>query len=199
MGDFGRVGKADQALAVPATPANAVDGPSGFDPSRITELVATIEAKVLAPFIKKAADELYCSVLDTAEDYFRDNLDWNLRGHLEMLQRENQRMRTELYEADRIIGGNYLSHADRIERLRALDKASVERMMLLMAVEQKHDGETRYETALRYIRERGDASRIEARSDEPLQAAQPEGQEPDGEAGTPKTHRQDTPSPPEDM
>lgn len=24
----------DQALAVPATPANAVDGPSGFDPSR---------------------------------------------------------------------------------------------------------------------------------------------------------------------
>jgi hypothetical protein len=43
------------------------------------------------------------------------------------------------------------------------------------------------------------ASRIEARSDETLQAAQPEGQEPDGEAGTPKTHRQDTPSPPEDM
>lgn len=31
----------DQALAVPATPANAVDGPSGFDPSRImTELSA---------------------------------------------------------------------------------------------------------------------------------------------------------------
>jgi hypothetical protein len=28
----------DQALAVPATPANAVDGPSGFDPSRIGEL-----------------------------------------------------------------------------------------------------------------------------------------------------------------
>jgi hypothetical protein len=32
--DVGRVGDADQALAVPATPANAVDGPSGFDPSR---------------------------------------------------------------------------------------------------------------------------------------------------------------------
>lgn len=31
--DFGRA-PSGQALAVPATPANAVDGPSGFDPSR---------------------------------------------------------------------------------------------------------------------------------------------------------------------
>jgi hypothetical protein len=29
-----RARPSDQALAVPATPANAVDGPSGFDPSR---------------------------------------------------------------------------------------------------------------------------------------------------------------------
>lgn len=29
---------AGQALAVPATPANAVDGPSGFDPSRMAEI-----------------------------------------------------------------------------------------------------------------------------------------------------------------
>jgi len=34
-GESGRA-PAGQALAVPATPANAVDGPSGFDPSRIT-------------------------------------------------------------------------------------------------------------------------------------------------------------------
>ena len=32
--DVGRVGDAEQALAVPATPAGAVDGPSDFDPSR---------------------------------------------------------------------------------------------------------------------------------------------------------------------
>lgn len=30
----GRARQGGQALAVPATPANAVDGPSGFDPSR---------------------------------------------------------------------------------------------------------------------------------------------------------------------
>jgi hypothetical protein len=30
----------DQALAVPATPANAVDGPSGFDPSHIQDVIA---------------------------------------------------------------------------------------------------------------------------------------------------------------
>ena len=33
--DVGRVGDAEQALAVPATPAVAVDGPMGFDPSRV--------------------------------------------------------------------------------------------------------------------------------------------------------------------
>ena len=38
MKDLGASADADQALAVPATPANAVDGPSGFDPSRIAWL-----------------------------------------------------------------------------------------------------------------------------------------------------------------
>jgi hypothetical protein len=33
----------DQALAVPATPANAVDGPPGFDPSRIADLELALE------------------------------------------------------------------------------------------------------------------------------------------------------------
>jgi hypothetical protein len=41
--DSGRVGKADQALAVPATPLR-VDGPSGFDPSRLRALAVSIEA-----------------------------------------------------------------------------------------------------------------------------------------------------------
>jgi hypothetical protein len=31
---MGRARASHQALAVPATPANAVDGPAGFDPSR---------------------------------------------------------------------------------------------------------------------------------------------------------------------
>jgi hypothetical protein len=47
-GDLGASAKADQALAVPATPANAVDGPSGFDPSRLVN-----------------GPELWCAILAT--------------------------------------------------------------------------------------------------------------------------------------
>jgi hypothetical protein len=44
QGKSQRVGArpSDQALAVPATPASAVDGPAGFDPSRIAELESTL-------------------------------------------------------------------------------------------------------------------------------------------------------------
>jgi hypothetical protein len=106
--------------------ANAED----FDSARITEMVATIEAKVLAPFAKKAADEFYCQVMETAEDYLRDNLDWNLRSHLEMLQRENLRMRTELYEVDRLLGSFGMTSATRLDALRELDKAKRELITL---------------------------------------------------------------------
>jgi hypothetical protein len=42
MGEFGRA-PSGQALAVPATPASAVDGPSGFDPSRLLGLAERCE------------------------------------------------------------------------------------------------------------------------------------------------------------
>jgi hypothetical protein len=46
---------ADQALAVPATPASAVDGPSGFDPSRIAKSLSDAQRRcvmVLGPEFK---------------------------------------------------------------------------------------------------------------------------------------------------
>jgi hypothetical protein len=151
MTDIGRA-PSGQALAVPATPANAVDGPSGFDPSRITEAVQAVEGKALEPIIRKAADEFYNAMLGTAEDYLRENLDWNLRSHLGMLERENQRMRTELWDIDRKLGSRPIP--DRLEAIGSLETASRRYYELLYAVSRKYEGEDRHETALRYIRER---------------------------------------------
>jgi hypothetical protein len=112
-----------QALAVPVEPVARL-GPSGFDPSRIAEVVEQVQPTLLAPIIKKAADEFYHAVLETAEDYLRDNLDWNLKSHLAMLERENQRMRTELYEVDRRLGGSQLGHENRIKSIGNLQDGS---------------------------------------------------------------------------
>ena len=113
----GRVGDADQALV--QAPSRAVSALSGFDPSRIAEAVAGIEPSVLAPIIQRAADEFYERVMRSAEDYLRDNLDWNISSHISMLERENQRMRTELYEVDRTLGG--LGHESRINSIKELE------------------------------------------------------------------------------
>jgi hypothetical protein len=106
-----------------------------FDPSRIAEAVAQVEPSLLAPIIKKAADEFYCSVLETAEDYLRDNLDWNLKSHVQMLERENQRMRTELYDVDRIVGPPWCAPDERIKRLREMDTACAQLIELRYAVQ----------------------------------------------------------------
>jgi hypothetical protein len=42
------------------------------------------------------------------------------------LERENQRMRTELYEVDKVVGPLWLTHPERIKRLLELDRAKVE-------------------------------------------------------------------------
>lgn len=110
-------------------------GPPGFDPSRIAEVVEQVEPSLLAPIIKKAADEFYCAVMETAEDYLRDNLDWNLKSHLAMLERQNQRMRMELSEIDRIIGPPWCTHGERINRLREMDAAVGQLIELRYAVQ----------------------------------------------------------------
>ena len=57
------------------------------------------------------------------EDYLRDNLKWNLSSHIQMLERENQRMRTELYDVDRVLGPPWLTAEARVERAKLLDAA----------------------------------------------------------------------------
>lgn len=131
LGISGRVGDAEQALV---NHAPAGHGPTGFDPSRITEAVAGVDATLLQPIIRKAADDFYEAVLNTAQDYLRENLDWNLASHLSMLERENARMRTELWEVDRIVGGNWMKHEKRIAQLRENDTRVVELVTLKAAL-----------------------------------------------------------------
>jgi hypothetical protein len=145
-------------LSSPTEPSSTVSALTGFDPSRIAEVVQQIEPTLLAPIIKKAADEFYCTVLETAQDYLQDNLDWNLKSHVAMLERENQRMRTELWDVDRKLGGNMLGEENRLKSISDLQDASNGYYQLIWEVARKHEGETSHETALRYIRERAAAT-----------------------------------------
>jgi hypothetical protein len=159
-----------------------------FDPARITEAVALVGPSALQPIIKKAADEFYVAVLETTEDYLRENLDWNLKSHLATLERENQRMRTELHEVDRKLGGDYLGHERRLTSIGDLTTASNRYYSMIWAVAQKHEGEERHETALRYIRERETASAMSAGTAETPQEAQGEARQRGGAAETPNPH-----------
>jgi len=137
-------------------------GPTGFDPARLKERIAEIEPTMLAAIVKRAADDFYCAVMETAEDYLRENLEWNISSHISMLERELQQARTEIYEVDRALGGSPLGHESRIRSIGELQTATNRYHSMVWQVAQKHDGEERHETALRYIREREAASGMEA-------------------------------------
>lgn len=97
-----------------------------FDQSKIAGAIAAIDIGQLTPIIQKAADDFYERVLNTTEEYLRDNLEYNLKAHLAMLERENQRMRKELYDIDQIVGPCWGAPEKRIEALRSLDRARAE-------------------------------------------------------------------------
>lgn len=145
----GRVGDAEQALVSDQAPAGLA--PTGFDPSRITELVQGIDEKCLAPIIKKAADDFYEQVLISAQYYLAENLDYNLRTELDQLRSENQKMRSELYEIRRMVGNGHAPQSETLQAIAIIDRNACLYSELIYAVGVKHDGETRHETALRYI------------------------------------------------
>jgi hypothetical protein len=78
MGDIGRA-PSGQALAVPATPASAVDGPSGFDPSRYTDstLVPNSIAALLGEIVRIADDyDLRDAIDDCGPTSIADSFIW---------------------------------------------------------------------------------------------------------------------------
>jgi hypothetical protein len=83
--------------------------PSADDIRQVAEL---FDPAAFAPVVKTAVDEIYVRIMETCEDYLRDNVEWNIGSHIDMLTRENQRMRTELYEVDRALGCMSMGHSN---------------------------------------------------------------------------------------
>lgn len=144
--------------------------PAGFDPSRITEVVELIEPSVLAPLVRKAADDFYEQVMDAAQDYLRDNMDYNLKAHLEMLERQNRDMRLELFETRKMVGNPHGPHADTLQAIALLDQKAFRYQTVIWEVDSKFEGEERHETALRYIKQAEAAQGMETGTAETLAA-----------------------------
>jgi hypothetical protein len=113
----------------------AVPALTGFDPSRISEAVELIEPAVLAPLVRKAADDFYAHVMEAAQDYLRDNIDFNLKSHLAMLEHENATFRRQMYEIGQVVGPPWYTHEERLERLRVMSKAADDLSVLRYRIE----------------------------------------------------------------
>lgn len=75
--------------------------PSAEDIRKVAEL---FDPKAFEPMIERAAQDIYERILHSCEDYLSDNVEWNIGSHIAMLERENKRMRTELFEVERALG-----------------------------------------------------------------------------------------------
>jgi hypothetical protein len=92
--------------------------PSAAD---VRGVVGKLEWTDFEPLAKRVSDEIYERIMHTCEDYLRENVEWNISSHISMLERENQQMRTELYEVDRALGGLPLGHESRLNAIRELN------------------------------------------------------------------------------
>jgi hypothetical protein len=116
--------------------------------------------------LRKTTDDLYIRLMEEVQDWLCDNAEQNISSRVENAERWARELRKELYDLDAALGiGDRF--VPRAQRVADLVLAESERGQLIYAVASKHEGETRFETALRYIREReqpsGDAAQgIEA-------------------------------------
>jgi hypothetical protein len=127
-------GGEDRALAAAgaASPGHSAEpepasglGPDGrVSPSadELREVANRFEPKDFEPFIRRAADELYERILHSCEDYLRDNVEWNIGSHIAMLTRDNDRMRTELFEVDEALGCLSLGQTARLRAIRETEE-----------------------------------------------------------------------------
>lgn len=112
-----------------------------------------LDPKLFEPFIRKAADDIYGRLLDMVQDYLVDNAAFNLGSKLMSLTSENERQRAELYAVDKALH-RQIWMAPREEIIARHLETERRYNELVYAVANAFEGEERYETALRYIRER---------------------------------------------
>lgn len=73
------------------------------------EAVASIKADLFEPLIRRATEDIYERLMDTVQDYLIDNARWNIRGKLQV--------------ADRQVRHQYQRATDLEDRLRRLDNS----------------------------------------------------------------------------
>lgn len=160
--------------ACPAgTVATHEPSPSGLGPSGECQLAgvpaselgrlcaATITPELFEPVIKKAADELYMTMMETVQDWLVLNVEQNVTSRIENAERHSAAAYKEFWAIDEALGGESWQ-GTRAERIATLEVNNNRYHALLYAVSMKYEGETRHETALRYIREREAESGAEA-------------------------------------
>lgn len=139
--------------------------PQDVEPSELgAKCAAAITPELFEPAIKKLADELYMTLMESVQDWLCENAEQNIASRIANAERWARELRKELYDLDTALGIG-ASFVPRAQRVADLVRAETHYNELLYAVACKHPGETRHQTALRYIRERE-----EARHNVPAQA-----------------------------
>jgi len=69
----------------------------------VADDVVTAIEKAVQPLIKKASDDIYAGLLDTTQDYLRDNLAFNIAERISAAERQAS---ADRIEADRLRGVN---------------------------------------------------------------------------------------------
>lgn len=135
--ESGRIPASGDRATRPTDQAPAGLGDTASVPcaASVRDVVHKLEWKDFEPFARRAADEIYEHIMASCEDHLRDNVEWNIGSHISMLERENERMRTELHEVDRIVGPPWCTPVERILRLREMDAAYAQLIELRYAVQ----------------------------------------------------------------
>ncbi|MBB4856982.1 hypothetical protein HNO88_000279 [Novosphingobium chloroacetimidivorans] len=75
-------------------------GASDKNALELQALVAQLDPAAFEPIIKRASEDFYERIMHSCEDYLRENVEFNVSSHLQMLERENREMRAQLYAVD---------------------------------------------------------------------------------------------------
>lgn len=135
------------ATSVPAVPASI---PSADEIGK--QAAQTLDVKDFEPFVREVCDGIYERLLDTVQDYLIENSDLNISGRISYAENRAARLQSELNGVDSALGFAIWegTRPERIEKLKASEAKYSE---LIYSVGNAHEGETRHETALRYIRQ----------------------------------------------
>jgi hypothetical protein len=122
---------ADAATALssasPIEPASGLDqrlqshGATGMTfEEKVAAAVATLNPQAFEPFIKRASDDFYESLLETVQNYLRENAEWNIRGEIDNARACAKHYEDALDEISDLLGVSRYSQEARVGRISVL-------------------------------------------------------------------------------